>query len=478
MDFDSIGSVELRKAATERRDRLGYKFRRQMTADECRRFLKDGLVPPDVMSKSCFVATKIVASFPASSGMKCACCGEDLSGKGGTIATVVNGEGKTAYVVLCAKDYAKIMDTENVVETPPPVTNEDSAPAAPADPVAAALAALQAALTKPKATEAPPIDEEAIAEVVRAELGKANLNDKVDAACKAALAKSVGDFLKDGVVPAAVAAEVESPVGSAATGDAVGEASGALGWKAKSTKDATDAVMSLNKFLSEFSYFRKGASMRLVNTFAISEDKKAVLASYCEVSQMEDYPDLAEKMKSPEFEEVCKKFESFKGKVKPLNTRFAVFYGNPGGGKTYAAINAAKKINGDDKCDVVPCSPSMDAADLLYAYRLDYKTGKRGYVPTALLTAMIHGRAVVLDEINLLPMEARMFLQDILDNKSCVHVMGVELPIKNGFFVIGTMNLETGLGSQPLPQPLVDRACVVKEFKTSDSQCAVGAGLC
>jgi MoxR-like ATPase len=75
-------------------------------------------------------------------------------------------------------------------------------------------------------------------------------------------------------------------------------------------------------------------------------------------------------------------------------------------------------------------------------------------------------------------MEARMFLQNILDNKSKVSVMGVELPIKEGFFVIGTMNLETGLGASPLPLPLADRACVIKEFKTTAAQAVVGAGLC
>lgn len=477
MEVDTMGSVELRKAATEMRDTLGFKFRRQMTADECRKFLKEGIIPSDVMSKACFVAVKPVA-FPESMGACCRCCGENLSGKDGYIATVVDGKGKPTYIVFCSKHYAEITETENLVATPPPEALTASTPTADTDPVAAAMAALTAALTAKKKPEPSAIDESKVAEIVRSEIGKANITDKVDAACKAAFAKSVGDFLKDGVVPASAVSEEDTPHGNPATGDAVGEASNALGWKARSTAAATDAVKTLNNFLSEFSYFRKGASMRLVNTFAIAEDKKSALFSYCEVSQMEDYPDLMEKMKSPEFEEVCKKFLPFKGKVKPLNTRFAVFYGNPGGGKTYAAINAARKINGDGKCDIVPCSPSMDAADLLYAYRLDYKTGKRGYVPTALLTAMTTGRAVVLDEINLLPMEARMFLQDILDNKPCVHVMGVELQIKNGFFVIGTMNLETGLGSQPLPQPLVDRACVIREFRTSASQCAVGAGLC
>ena len=216
--------------------------------------------------------------------------------------------------------------------------------------------------------------------------------------------------------------------------------------------------------------------MRLVNTFARAADKEQALLAYCEVSQMEDLPDLVEKMKSPEFGKVVDAFNGFS--PKPVNKRLAIFYGPPGGGKTVAAQKAGENANGDGKCEVVPCSPSMDAAETLYAYRLDYETGKRGYIPTALLSAMENGRTVVLDEINLLPMEARMFLQNILDNKDSISVMGKEIRIRDGFAVIGTMNPETGIGASPLPLPLVDRAAVVRKFTTSASQTAVGAGLC
>jgi hypothetical protein len=343
--------------------------------------------------------------------------------------------------------------------------------AKPAASVKDALATIAAALAEPKA---PPVDEKRI------------IANAVDEAVKAArdaakgeaanfMRKSVAEFVKDGTVPDEEHAE-EDALPPKAVKSGVGEAERAVGWTAKATPQAKDAVGKLTKFLSEFSYFRNGVSMRLVNTFARAEDRKAALRSYCEVSQMEDLPELCEKMESPEFGEVCKAFAPF-DEAKPLNNRFSVFYGAPGGGKTYAAIKAGEAINGG-RVEVVPCSPSMDAADMLYAYRLDYKTGKRGYVPTALLTAMTAGRAVVLDEVNLLPMEARMFLQNILDNKGEVSVMGVNIPIADGFFVIGTMNLETGLGSTPLPLPLVDRAAVIHEFKATVEQSAVGAGLC
>lgn len=366
---------------------------------------------------------------------------------------------------------------EPVAVTPPAPKPAPKPTAKPSDDgVKAALATLAAALAEPKpsAVDTKRIVAEAVAESVKA--AKAEAHAEAERSASNFMKRSVVEFLKDGTVPEAEPADDTPPPKAVKGGVAVADK--ASGWTAKATPKAKEAVEKLTKFLSEFSYFHDGVSMRLVNTFArakTDKDKKSVIASYCEVSQMEDLPNLKEKMKSPEFKEVCKCFADLAVKD-CLNTRFAVFYGAPGGGKTYAAINAGNAINGGD-CEVVPCSPSMDAADLLYAYRLDYKTGKRGYVPTALLTAMTSGRAVVLDEVNLLPMEARMFLQNILDNKSKVSVMGVEIPIKDGFFVIGTMNLETGLGVTPLPLPLVDRASVVREFRTSVEQCAVGAGL-
>lgn len=479
----------LRAEVVKKRNELGYKLTRQLNVAECKEFLASERVPADALSKSTFAAAKQLTALPA--GSTCMVCGVDLSGQPGWIVEIATSGGR-AFKTVCNTDYSAIINSKSdeskadeqesapVAPAPAPVAQPAPAPATASapdpDPVAAALKTLTTALASPKA---PPVDESKIIAEAVAEATKAA---KAEAAKTASdvMQKSIADFIRDGGATATgdgvEAADEAAPVASA-TGDGVEAAANASSWSAKATPKAVDAVEKLNKFLSEFSYFRAGVSMRLVNTFARASYKADALRSYCEVSQMEDLPDLIEKMKSPEFGEVCEAFNALGKTPQPLNKRFAVFYGAPGGGKTYAAIKAGESINGGS-CDVVPCSPSMDAADMLYAYRLDYKTGRRGYVPTALLTAMVAGRAVILDEINLLPMEARMFLQDILDNKGKVHLMGVEIPIREGFFVLGTMNLETGLGATPLPLPLVDRASVVREFRTTTAQAAVGAGLC
>lgn len=474
-------SAKVRADVAARCLEQGLKRTRHLSLAEGREFLASGLIPATALGQKTFSASKELAAMPQ--GSTCMCCGVDLSGKPGRIVEIVTPTKGKTFKTICCADYDTVInggasevddaEMETVVGvppivTPPPAPAASVAPAAPTS-VQAALATLTAALSAPKA---PPVDEKRI---VADAVAKA-----VDAArdeARGFMQKSVEQFLKDGIVADGGGKdEAETPALAKAKGDGVAAAEKATSWTAKATKPAMEAVDKLNKFLSEFSYFRTGVSMRLVNTFARAADKKAALTAYCEVSAMEDLSDLVEKMKSPEFAEVVKAFGALKTPAS-LNKRFAVFYGAPGGGKTYAAVKAGEAINGG-ACDVVPCSAGMDAADMLYAYRLDYRTGKRGYVPTALLMAMTAGRAVVLDEVNLLPMEARMFLQNILDNKSKVHIMGVEIPITDGFFVIGTMNIETGLGSTPLPLPLVDRAAVVREFRTTTAQAAVGAGLC
>lgn len=425
-----------------------------------------GTFPARVVSAKSFAAQKVVEHMP-SAGHACMCCGKAIAAGDGAVIVSLNTSGGQVFKTVCPVCFAEVIGIAKPAATPAttPVPATPTPPAAAATPPATlasselgeALDALKSAIpAKPK-----PVTEQVKAEAVA-----------VAAAVQSA---------KDGGKPAAPVKADGGKQKPKAVKDGVAVAEKAASWKATATPAAMDAVDKLSKFLSEFSYFRDGVSMRLVNTFARAKTPKAkaeVLESYATVSAMEDKPELVEKMKSQEFNAVCDAFSSLGVSPKSINKRFAVFYGSPGGGKTYSAVEACKEMNGDGECETVPCSSGMDAADMLYSYRIEFDTGKKGYVPTGLLNAMLAGRGVVLDEINLLPMDARMFLQNILDNKSKVSVMGTEIPIRDGFFVFGTMNVETGAGTQPLPLPLVDRAAVVKEFKATLAQSAVGAGLC
>lgn len=480
-------SDEVRVKCAEKRTAMGYKITRHLTLAEGKQFLASGLYPASGLAPSTFKQAKELSALPP--GATCMCCGHDLTGQPGWVVEIA-APIAPMYKTICAADYETVMSGKAEAPQEPAQPAQETAPetsSAPASAVApasstpehennveAALETLAAALAAKSAPPpAPSIDKaEIVAEAVAAAKEEA----------KGFMQKTLADFIRDGGAAAASGdgGEPVDEAGSvlaAATGDGVEAAANASSWSAKATPKAVDAVEKLNKFLSEFSYFRAGVSMRLVNTFARAYDKAEALRSYCEVSQMEDLPDLVEKMKSPEFDAVCNAFAALDKTPQPLNKRFAVFYGAPGGGKTYAAEKACADMNGGTY-QTMACHSGMEPADMLYEYFLEFGTNRRGYRPTALLKAMTHGCGVVLDEVNLLPMESRMFLQDILDNKSKVNIMGASVPIRDGFFVLGTMNIETGNGVQPLPLPLVDRASVVREFRTTTAQAAVGAGLC
>lgn len=116
----------------------------------------------------------------------------------------------------------------------------------------------------------------------------------------------------------------------------------------------------------------------------------------------------------------------------------------------------------------------MLPSDLMEDFAFD--DGKATFKPSQLYKAMTEGKTIVLDEINLLPFESLRFLQSILDGKQSFVYKGQTVQIKDGFQIIGTMNLQVNGMVYALPEPLVDRASELKEFKLSAAD-LVGAIL-
>ena len=77
---------------------------------------------------------------------------------------------------------------------------------------------------------------------------------------------------------------------------------------------------------------------------------------------------------------------------------------------------------------------------------------------------MEKGLPLTLDEMNLLPFETVRFLQGILDGKKEFIFKGQKIQIKEGFTIIGTMNLVINGMAFGLPEPLVDRCSDIKKF--------------
>lgn len=214
------------------------------------------------------------------------------------------------------------------------------------------------------------------------------------------------------------------------------------------------------KIMNFFSEFHFEPNYRFVNTFALSckeSSQSAVdyVTSYFELSDSEFTNSVSEKMKSGEFSELIK--ETLKLEIKSkINKRFKLYYGSQGTGKTTEALKET-----DNLCMI--CHSAMLPSDLMEDFKFD--DGKAGFNPSVLWNAIVEGKKICLDEINLLPFESLRFLQSILDGKSEFTYKGEVVKIKEGFQIIGTMNLVVNGSVFSLPEPLIDRAEQLKKFK-------------
>lgn len=220
-------------------------------------------------------------------------------------------------------------------------------------------------------------------------------------------------------------------------------------------------VANIKSFFSEFS---AETSIRMINTMAFmtkERDIKDYVASYY---RLQDHPiadNIIEKTKSQEFSAICNGLINITPSKK-VNNRLAIYYGEPGTGKTTLAMK------GDDNTTrtVIVCRSDMLPADIMEDF--DFVDGKATFKKSAFWKAMENGETIVLDEINLLPLETTRFLQGLLDGKPSITYKGVDINISEYFSVIGTMNLAVNGEVRALPSPLVDRANELREFKATD----------
>lgn len=220
----------------------------------------------------------------------------------------------------------------------------------------------------------------------------------------------------------------------------------------------TDTLRKTIDFFSEFDF---EPNFRFVNTFARiayrSDDTavKSYVRNYFKLTDSPYVDSIVEKMKSTEFDQIRRDFEKYEPSHN-INTRFRLYYGSAGTGKTTAAMTESA-----GKCMV--CHSAMLPSDLMEDFK--FEDGKATFKPSALQNAIVNGETIVLDEINLLPFESLRFLQSILDGKKQFLYKGHEINIADGFKIIGTMNLTVNGTTYALPEPLVDRCECIKEYK-------------
>ena len=220
-----------------------------------------------------------------------------------------------------------------------------------------------------------------------------------------------------------------------------------------------DGLAKLIKFFTEFQF---EPNFRFVNSLALAlaDTKKSAttyISNYFELIDSPYTKDITAKLNSAEFKMILDSLSAV-APTKTVNERFKLYYGSQGTGKTTIAM---QETNG--KCMV--CNSSMLPADLMEDFVFD--NGKATFQPSALWRAMADGHPIVLDEINLLPFDSLRFLQTILDGKKEFLYKGNKVEIKDGFQVIGTMNLTVNGMTYGLPEPLVDRCKEMKKFSLS-----------
>lgn len=226
-----------------------------------------------------------------------------------------------------------------------------------------------------------------------------------------------------------------------------------------------DAVGRLQKFFSEFKFT---PAARFVNTLARSENvpaAKKYISSYVKLINNCDMNDIIEKCKSPEFEQIANDLLKYPPKNQ-INSRLNIYFGDAGTGKTTYTI----KNNPD--ASVVPCNSSILPDELMRTFDFNDENGHPVFKPSVLQTAMKEGKTVIFDEINLLSFDCLRLLQILTDGKDEITYNNEKIEIKDGFKIIGTMNLTVNDQVYNLPEPLVDRCEEIKEFTLSTEQLA------
>lgn len=233
------------------------------------------------------------------------------------------------------------------------------------------------------------------------------------------------------------------------------------------TLDAKEVLRnSLAKLINFFTEFSFTPSFRFVNTLSQISTKNVTAAkkyinNYFTLMDSSYINEIREKIKSAEFADILKGIKDYGAPVSTVNNRLRIYYGAAGTGKTTLA-----QVEADNRC--VVCNASMLPADLMEDFV--FTDGHPDFNPSLLYDCMEKGLPIVLDEINLLPFDSLRFLQGITDGKTKITYKNREITIRDGFQIIGTMNLTLGGATYGLPEPLVDRCSEIREFDLTADQ--------
>jgi hypothetical protein len=263
------------------------------------------------------------------------------------------------------------------------------------------------------------------------------------------------------------------------------------------TSEQVAVIKGFNNFFKEFE-FEGIESGRFYNTLIWKARKKGLngvfkyVQAYFKLINNPYVTEVTTKMQSREFDHLVAEAKQLLP-AKVINKRLEIYFGNPGVGKTM------KVMQDNPDAEVVVCNSNFEPNDLLEVFDVETAKeelksmgvelekydnmklsrnskleeglysllilmgGKPKYQKTALYKAMVEGKTVILDEIGKLTKQCQDFMVGFTDNKDYFEFKGEKIKIKEGFKIIGTMNLEINGNIYDLQSPLVDRAADLVE---------------
>lgn len=222
-------------------------------------------------------------------------------------------------------------------------------------------------------------------------------------------------------------------------------------------------VSDLANFFEEFGTDAP-KSNRFINNLMIKakagiDEAVSYVKSYFTAMDFPKAQAISFKLSSYEFEDIINEIATIESD-KQINKRLYIYFGPAGTGKT------TKAIKDYPEATIINCNSDMMAQDLFETF--EFKDGKPEFKKSEFVKAMEEGKPIILDEINLLRLDALRALQTITDNKQVFNFKGHDIQIKDGFKIIGTMNLTVNGRVFALPEPLIDRCADIKEFTISN----------
>lgn len=242
----------------------------------------------------------------------------------------------------------------------------------------------------------------------------------------------------------------------------VNETENAVNVETQTRVDCKNAILGFCKD------FEMTPDNRMLDNMLYVDNVRDYVVAFCSLVGMND--ELVEQAKntfsSRESENVCNTLKTLKPKHDRINKRLTIYYGIAGSGKTTKAIAEFGRYNENNElCNKIVASASADPDDMFTWF--NPKTSQ--YELTSLGLAMVNGTPIIIDEANFYNTACLARLQGVLDNTTSIVDRGQLIEIKDGFEVIITMNLETNLGKNPLPLPLVSRAKTLMCFDGLDN---------